>query len=140
MADVIAITPEEFRETISAYADATKYPDEKVASYIERATFFIDARYSGDCPCRCRVYAIELMAAHLLKLSDLIASGDNSAGGRITSASIDKISVSLDAPQTKNAFEYWLSLTPYGQELLVLLMSKAPAGIYSGGKCYRVFR
>lgn len=140
MVDVIAITPEQFRSAMPAFADATKYSDEQIDAFVEKAGFYISTKYSGTCPCKCRVYAIELMAGHLLKLNDLILSGDNSAGGRITSASIDKISVSLDAPQTKNAYEYWLSLTPYGQQLYALLMSKAPAGIYSGGKCYRILR
>lgn len=140
MSDVIAITPEMFRNAMPAFANETTYPDEQIDAFVEKAGCFISMKYSGTCPCKCQVYAIELMAAHLLKLNDLIMSGDNSAGGRITSASIDKISVSLDAPQTKNAYEYWLSLTPYGQQLNALLESKAPAGIYSGGKCYRVFR
>ena len=77
------------------------------------------------------------MAAHLLTINDKIMSGNVSAGGRITSASIDKISVSLEAPQSKNDWNYWLSLTPYGQALLALLASKAPIGIYSGGTNYR---
>lgn len=140
MVDVIEITVEEFRTDMPAFADTTKYSDGKISVYLDRSTCYVSAYKYGSLCEKCRKYALELMTAHLLTLNDRIMSGDTSAGGRITSTSIDKISVSLDAPQTKNDWAYWLSLTPYGLELLALLNSKAPAGIYSGGKCYRVFR
>lgn len=135
MVDVITV--DDFRQAMTQFADENIYSDEMVELSIDRAHYYI----TGDfCPRSWRGYALKLMTAHLLTISDRIMKGDASAGGRITSTSIDKISVSLDAPQSKNDFEYWLSLTPYGLELLSLLRSKAPAGIYSGGKNYRVFR
>lgn len=138
MVDVI-LTVEDFRQSMPQFSNETDYSNEIVNISIERAGYYINGG-NCTCPCNWRGYAYKLMVAHLLTLSTKAMNGDNSASGRITSTSIDKISVSLDTPQTKDDWAYWLSLTPYGLELLALLNSKAPAGIYSGGKCYRVFR
>lgn len=138
MVDVI-LTVDDFRQSMPQFSDITKYPDEMVDLSIDRAGYYINGG-KCTCPCNWRGYAYKLMVAHLLTISTKVMSGDSSANGRITSTSIDKISVSLDVPQTKDSLDYWLSLTPYGLELLALLNAKAPAGIYSGGKCYRVFR
>lgn len=136
MVDVI-LTVDDFRQSMPQFSDETIYPDDMVDLSIDRARHYING---GKFPCNWRGYAYKLMTAHLLTISTKVMSGDSSANGRITSTSIDKISVSLDVPQTKDELDYWLSLTPYGLELLALLNAKAPAGIYSGGKCYRVFR
>ena len=135
MVDVITV--DDFRQSMPQFADENVYSDGMVELSLDRAHYYI----TGDfCPCSWRGYALKLMTAHLLTISDRIMKGDTSASGRITSTSIDKISVSLDAPQSKTDWGYWLSLTPYGLELNALLNSKAPAGIYSGGKRYRVLR
>lgn len=137
MADVIIITVSDFRSAMPAFSNSTKYPDATIELFIEQAYNYISNKNCGSLRDNARKYALELMAAHLLTINDKIMSGNVSAGGRITSASIDKISVSLEAPQSKNDWNYWLSLTPYGQALLALLASKAPIGIYSGGTNYR---
>lgn len=132
MVDVI-LTVDEFRNTMKQFADENIYPNDMVVLSIDRAYNYIS---TSGCKCAWRWYALKLMTAHLLTLSTKVMDGDSSANGRITSTTIDKISVSLDVPQTKNELDYWLSLTPYGLEYLALLNSKAPAGIYSGGKRY----
>lgn len=137
MADVIFITVDEFRSAMPAFSNSTKYPDEKVQLFIEQSYNYISPEKGCLLKCKTRKYALELMAAHLLMLNDKILSGDMSAGGRVTSANIDKISVSLEAPKNQNDWAYWLSLTPYGLALSALLSSKAPIGIYSGGTNYR---
>lgn len=137
MVDVIQITSQEFRSAIKGFSDKEKYTDEQIDLFIEQAGLYVSPINCGVLRCEQRVYAIELMAAHLLTLNDKILSGDISAGGRITSATIDKISVSLEAPKNQNDFSYWLSLTPYGMSLLALLKTKSSIGIYSGGTNYR---
>lgn len=137
MADVITVTVDEFRSAMPAFSNPEKYKDEQIELFIEQAQNYISPVNCGVLKCKSRKYAIELMAAHLLAINDKILSGNMSAGGRITSANIDKISVSLEAPKTNNEWSYWLSLTPYGQALSALLRSKAPLGFYSGGTNYR---
>ena len=137
MVDVITITVAEFRSAMPAFSNTTKYSDTLVATMIEQAEYYVSPINCGVLKDNSRKYAIELMAAHLLTLNDKIMSGNVSAGGRITSANIDKISVSLEAPKNQNDWQYWLGLTPYGLALLALLASKAPLGFYSGGTNYR---
>lgn len=138
MVDVIQITVSEFRQAFKpAFSDTSKYSDELISAFIERAGFYVSTQNCGSLRDGARAYAIELMTAHLITLNDKILSGDTGASSRITSTSIDKISVSLEAPQTKDEWSYWLSLTPYGMALLALLKAKSPLGVYSGGKNYR---
>ena len=137
MTDVIFITVDEFRSAMPAFSDSTKYSDELVELFIDQSYNYISPHKGCLLKCKSRRYAIELMAAHLLTLNDKILNGDMSAGGRIASANIDKISVSLEAPKNQNDWTYWLSLTPYGLALSALLSSKAPIGVYSGGINFR---
>lgn len=46
--------------------------------------------------------------------------------GAVASASEGSVSASFSRPQYKNWFEYWLSLSPYGIELLALLSQVQP--------------
>ena len=46
---------------------------------------------------------------------------------QITSASEGSVSASFAVPPTKDLFQYYLSLTPYGLELLALLATIQPA-------------
>lgn len=137
MVDVITITVSEFRSAMPAFSDATKYSNTLVSTFIDQAGNYISTKNCGVLRDNSRVYALELMTAHLLTLNDMILSGNIGASSKITSTSIDKISVSTQAPNTRNEWAYWLSLTPYGTALLALLQSKAPFGIYSGGTNYR---
>jgi len=85
-----------------------------------------------------RNYALFLMTAHLLALrknaADEMANGSLPAGGRVRKAVVGAVTVETDIPNTTGDFNYWLSQTLYGQELLAYLENAAPAGIYSN--CY----
>lgn len=82
-----------------------------------------------------RLYAQFLMTAHLLALrknaADQIADGAMPAGGRVRKAVVGAVTVETDIPKTSGDFNYWLSQTAYGQELLAYLENAAPAGIFS---------
>lgn len=86
--------------------------------------------YLGDtCADAC---ALNLMVAHMLKLMQNASQG--LPGGQIASATIDKVSVSVvQAPGSTNAYNYWLSSTPYGQQLAALLARCAAGGTHVGG-------
>lgn len=133
---VLTLTAAEFKTDFPEFSDAVKYPDSIITILIGRAKCYIDtncSRMNADC----LKYAWELMVAHLQTIKSRIAEGQT-AVGQIASTSIDSISVSLVAPTNKDSFDYWLNQTPYGQELLALLQSAAPAGLYFGGSRQRV--
>ena len=120
-----------FRVAFPLFCDATAFPDSVLQGYWDAAACIIsDANY-GRLSGGCRARALNLMAAHLAALQVAIAEGN--APAQITSATIEKITVSLNPPPTKDGFDYWLSLTPYGMQLWALLKAKSSGGFYVGG-------
>lgn len=122
-----------FRAAYPQFTSTVTFPDATLQRYFNSATQFICASWSG-CDVLAgdaRELALNLLTAHLAALFVLIAAGEVPAF--LTSATIDKVSVSVEPPQTKTAFQQWLALTGYGQELLALLMVKAVGGFMGGG-------
>lgn len=130
---VITFDVTAFRAAFPQFANLTKYPDARLQGYFDSASCIIN---NNDYGCgsltgTCRVRALNLQTAHLAALADIIAGGQ--APGLVNSATVDKVSVSLTPPPFKNQWQWWLSLTPYGAELLALLQAKAVGGFYVGG-------
>lgn len=120
-----------FREQFPAFANETTFPDAMLQMYWDMATCYISDYNCGWLYGDCRRLAIDLMTAHLTALSVLIAAGQTP--GLVQSATIDKVSVSLTPPPIPNQWQWWLALTPYGQQLLALLQVKSVGGFYIGG-------
>lgn len=130
---IILFDPTEFRLAFPAFANETTFPTPTLQRYWDMAICYVDDNGSygwlqGDC----RRLAINLMTAHLLAISVLIAAGQTP--GLVQSSTIDKISVSLTPPPLKNQWQWWLSTTPYGAELLALLQTRSVGGWYIGGR------
>lgn len=83
---------------------------------------------------------IYLYTAHLSKLTYSERSGQTSGqGGFVAGASVDGVSVNyVQPPSDGSMFNYWLSTTPYGLELLAILDSLVIPR-YIGGSIERVF-
>lgn len=124
-----------FRTLFPAYSNATTYPDAVLTMNWDTATLYISAEDYGWLSGASRERSIYLMAAHITALSDIISSGQNPS--LVSASSIDKISVTLTPPPIKNQFHWWLSLTPYGAQLLALLKMSAVGGMYVGGSAER---
>jgi hypothetical protein len=130
---IITFDVTRFRALFPAFASVTKYPDSVLEIYWGMACEYI----SNDPSCNpvplsvaSRTFSLSLMTAHFAALNDQIASGQTP--GQIQSSTIDKISVSLTPPPQKNQWQWWLGLTPYGQQLLALLQVKSAGGFYLG--------
>lgn len=126
--------------TLTTQAFIAQFPEftgnEYIEAMISRAVNYVDIH----CGCICdkkKQYAIFLLTAHLLTIQGNVSSGETT-GGVQTSASIDKVSVSYAPPPYTNGFEYWLSQTPYGQELLALINILIATPDYIGGSFQRV--
>ncbi|QQO38565.1 hypothetical protein [Pseudomonas phage TH15] len=132
-----------FRTLFPEFADQAAYPDVRLQMYFDIACEFISDR---DSPYRIlNGKALEaclyLLTAHLLSLSTMQVQGaagggvtaGGTQGGFITSATVGEVSVAKLAPPAKNGWQWWLSGTPYGQELWALLSVKAVGGFYIGG-------
>ena len=122
-----------FREQFPAFASVATFPDARLQMYWDNATCYVsDVGNYGWLQGRCRRLAINYMTAHLTALSVLIAAGQTP--GLVQNSAIDKISVGLTPPPLKNQWQWWLSTTPYGQELLALLQTRSTGGWYIGGR------
>jgi hypothetical protein len=78
-------------------------------------------------------YVLYLMTAHILQIGIDTASNNGGTAGIVSSASIDKISVSFEARISKSAFQYFLNKTIYGEEILALFSLWSAGGYYVGG-------
>lgn len=125
-----------FRLQFPAFANAATYPDALLSGYFTMATCYIDPNdgciLAGDC----LQLALDLMTAHLAALYGDINSG-NAVVGTITSATIDKISVTVTVPKTTTAWQAFLTQTPYGLQLRALLSAKSAGGWMVGGSLER---
>lgn len=121
-----------FREQFPAFANATTFPTPQLQMYWDMATCYIsDNADYGWLQGTCRQLALNFMTAHLTALSVIIAGGQ--VPGLMQNATIDKVSVSLTPPPIPNQWQWWLNLTPYGQQLLALLEARSVGGDYIGG-------
>lgn len=128
--------PAAFRSQFPQFASAAQYPDGMLSGYFTMATCYIEPfdspRLQGDC----LQLALNLMTAHLAVEFSIANTGENSVG-IITSSTIDKVSVTQQVPQTRNAWQFFLSKSGYGQQLWALLSGHAIGGFMVGGSMER---
>lgn len=121
-----------FRKMFPAFADTTKYPDELLSGYFAIASCNINLCDSPVIHGKCLDVAINLMTAHVAYLMGLAATGRGQVGIQV-SAGVDKVSISVQAPPVKSAWQQWLSLSPYGLQFWAMMQMKAAGGFYIGG-------
>lgn len=131
---VVNITVNNFREAFPEFADANTYPDAYLQRFLDEAQCYISTRNFRIRPA-VRVLAIEYMAGHLMTLSATDAAGNPNAdagnGGLLmTSAHIDGVSVSMQAPIASDAFSQWVQSTAYGRKFWALLTANNPTGVF----------
>lgn len=86
-----------------------------------------------DGQCDCDPVMWQLMVAHMLQLQAATTNGG--ASGPVTSATIDKVSVTIQPPPVgSSAYKFWLFSTPYGTQLAALLSRCSSGGVYVGGQ------
>jgi hypothetical protein len=123
---------DQFIALCPAYSDPVKYPEAILQAFWDSATNYISNKSTfGVLVEEKRQYALNLMTAHLVYISGLIASG--TVPYLMQNSTIDKITVGLTPPELKNQFQWWLSVSPYGQQLLALLQILSVGGFYIGG-------
>ena len=121
-----------FRGLFPAFADTTVYPDDTLSAYWDRASVMIYPYDNWLISNGKLQYALDLLTAHIAAMATQIQNG-NGAGGPVQSATEGSVSVSMLAPPAKDFWQFWLSKTPYGQELLALLEALCAGGFYCGG-------
>lgn len=130
--NVIAFDAARFRAAFPAFSDTTTYPDALLQRMWTTATCIVSEKNEMCVLTEKRRTAIlDAMLAHLLFISNLAATGNNV--GHVNSATVDKVSVTLEAPKANNQFQLWLNSSPYGQEIRVILHVAVVGGFRLGG-------
>lgn len=133
---MITLVIADFRAAFPQFASAVAFPDALVTLQYNMATGFVSDSTYGCMTVLVRTSALYLMTAHLLSLGAIIADGGTyqGAAGIVTQSKVGDVSVSLaQPPYGTSAWRYWLSLTPYGAQLLALLDVQSAGGFYIGG-------
>lgn len=127
----IEISATDLREAFPEFADGDKYPDAYLTRFITQAEAYIS---SENCVLRpkVRTLAIQYMTCHLLTLAQVDGTGNatGAEGGIVISSHIGNVSVSLQAPIARDAFEQWIQSTLYGKMYWALLSANNPTGIF----------
>lgn len=133
----VVVTPALFRSAFPEFSNVTNYTDALLTRFITMAEAYCSTKNFRVKPAT-RVLLIELMTAHLITLNNIDpttheSTGSSSISGFETSATIDGVSVSLQAPVAKNAFQTWINSTGYGQQYWALLVANNALGIHYCG-------
>lgn len=127
---------QEFCSKFREFSDQTKFPLSAIQNAADKAIFHVGHDVEGM-PMQgpYRWYAVFLMTAHLLALDandDNSESGTSGIGGMPFKATIGSVSIENTKPNsfTSDSWDFWLSQTKYGRELLAYYDVQAPAGIY----------
>lgn len=130
----VTLNISDFRSLYPDFADVSIYTDLLIEDNFDFATMYI----KNETNCRIDIHKLTrmlyLMTAHLLSLNvENPNESDEVTNGNVTSASIDKISVSINTLQTKTAFQHFLNSTKYGAQLLSLMGLLSIGGFSVGG-------
>ena len=120
-----------FRQRFAEFADSDIYSDEVLTVSWNMGSCFISQEDYGCLSGACREEAAQLVTAHIQTLMVRAAAGQGTA--LITSATVDKVSVSATPPPNKDQLSWWLNTTPYGAMLWAMLSMMAVGGFYLGG-------
>lgn len=101
-----------------------KATQESVNSSYAGASSFISTELGNiNLPKDLQIRGVYLATAHGLFLS---LNPDLASQGKVSNATEGSVSAGFVQPQYKNWLEYWLSLSPYGLELLAILAQVQP--------------
>lgn len=137
---IISFDVAAFRRLFPAFSGSC-YSDSTLQVFWDMATAYLNDRTGGcgNMNLKQQTLALNLMTAHLAAITAMIAAKDTP--GIVTSATIDKISVTIQPPPEVNQWQYWLNSTPYGQQLLALLQIAAAGGrFYNPVSVFTAFR
>lgn len=123
-----------FRGAFPAFANTTSFPDVMLNAYYSNAGNYISQNdsYTGGLTGAALDYALQLLTAHLLQSSVMIAAGQVNVV--VTGSTVASVTVSLMPPPAKNAWQFWLATTAYGQQLRAMLSVQSAGGWAIGGR------
>ena len=130
----VVVTVDKFRAAFPEFGSSVDYTDAVITRFLTMAEAYVSTKNWRIKPA-VRELLIELMVAHLITLAEIdptthaVKTAGNAAGFE-TSASVGGVSVSLQAPIARNAFEQWIQTTGYGQQFWALLVANVPLPVH----------
>lgn len=129
----VVITLTAFREAFPEFS-VSEYPDTLCNRFLTMAQAYCSTVNFRVKPAT-RILLIQLMTAHLITLAEIDQTTHSvksmgSPTGFETSANVGGVSVTLQAPIAKDAFEQWINSTGYGQQYWALLSANTPTGVH----------
>ncbi len=120
-----------FREQFPGQFPDPPNTDALVEIYWGAAICYVSPEVEGSLSAECRRQVLNLVTAHLITLAAQATAGQQ--GGFVASASIDKISVTIQTIESKSQFQWFLNQTPYGVQAYAILFAASVGGSYVGG-------
>lgn len=131
MPDLI-FNAEVFREQIVQYADAALYPDALLLSYWNFSLNFCSEKINIFAQISSQQLILNLFIAHFIYINHKLNRKDLPVV--LASSSAGAESASFTPPPVGNSpFRYWLSTSPYGNQILGILDLLGVGGILIGG-------
>ena len=132
----VEVTIEGFRSAFKEFCDPVTYSDCLLGRFLTQAQAYISTQ-SFLIKDSIRLLLIQLMAAHLITLSEInpdthIVSTMGSVAGAEISATVGGVSVTKQNQISKDSLEQWLQSTGYGQQYLAILQAHN-LGVYFVG-------
>lgn len=126
---------DKFRKLFPQFANALLYPPIMIQSWYTMAT----CSMAEPCVCLtddCGTLMLYLMTAHLGQIMVRAAKGGAAGGavGVLTSATIDKVTVTYTPPPFKDGWQAWMASTPYGLQLWAMLSAMSAGGYDVNGR------
>ncbi|MFY4822022.1 DUF4054 domain-containing protein [Aliarcobacter butzleri] len=117
-----------FKQMYSIFNDIS---DDVIEMMVDKAECYVNKS-----KCKCYEQLLFLVVAHLLYLREQQEQGNNNTSA-IASATIDKVSISYQAPTSTSSISQWFNLSPYGIEYLALNKRCNGMPRYVGGSLER---
>lgn len=136
--------PNTFRLMFPEFANPVIYTDAYLQAKWSIAKCFISIRgcWAGCATQDCQANIAYYLVAHLVALDDAAKPPvDGTAPapiGKVSSASIDKVSVTIMSPPATDSWDWWLHQTRYGDMLVALLPAMCATVAYVGGSPERM--
>lgn len=115
-----------------AYMNPIMYPEATLQQYWNSATNYVsDIGNFGAIQGGTRQFALNLMTAHLVFYAGLVAN--QMVPALMQTATIDKVAIGVTPPPLPNQWQWFLDISPYGQQLLALLQAHSAGGFFISG-------
>lgn len=121
---------------VAQFPEFAAVPAPQLTGYWSMATQYMDPNDGCILSGGVLQLGLNLMTAHLARSYALI-NANSGTPGVTTGAGEGSVNISMAAPPFRNGWQFWLSTTPYGQQLWALLQVQTAGGLYVGGSLER---